>query len=98
MSTSKTNSFIHDFGWALKMLKQGKHVARSYWVGMCVTYQKGYPDGIACNKQTAEAWNIQEGSNFKLQPYLQIRMFDGSYSMWTPSIDDCLSNDWAVVE
>ncbi|MBR2507367.1 MAG: DUF2829 domain-containing protein [Bacilli bacterium] len=99
MAKSKSNNFTHDFGWALKMLKQGKRVQRLNWVfGTCITYQKGYPEGISCNKQTAEAWGISEGSEFKLKPYLQMRISNGSYLMWTPSVDDCLSNDWAVVE
>lgn len=56
--------------------------------------QKGYPDGIPCNKQTAEAWGLQEGDLFKCEPYLQISTVDGSHAMWVPSIRDCLAEDW----
>lgn len=66
--------------------------------GMFVVFQKGYPDGIPCNKQTAEAWGISEGDLFKCNPYLQIRCVDGSHSMWVPSINDCLAEDWVIVE
>lgn len=47
-----------DFGKALELLKKGQKVARKGWNGrgMFVVYQKGYPQGIPCNKQTAEAW------------------------------------------
>lgn len=88
------------FGIALELLKKGCKVARTGWngKGMFVVYQKGYPNGIPCNKQTAEAWGINEGDLFKCNPYLQIKNVDGSHSMWVPSINDCLAEDWVVVE
>lgn len=88
------------FGEALELLKQGKKVARIGWngKGMFVVFQKGYPDGIPCNKQTANAWGLKEGDLFKCEPYLQIKMVNGSHSMWVPSINDCLAEDWMEVE
>ena len=88
------------FGIALELLKKGCKVAREGWngKGMFVVYQKGYPDGIPCNKQTAEAWGINEGDLFKCNPYLQIKQVDGSRSMWGRSIGGVLSEDWIVVE
>lgn len=88
------------FGIALEMLKKGFRVARKGWngKGMFVVFQKGYPEGIPCNKQTAEAWGISEGDLFKCNPYLQIRCVDGSHSMWVPSINDCLAEDWVIIE
>jgi len=89
-----------DFGEALRLLKQGKKVARKGWngKGQFVVYQKGYPNGIPCNKQTAEAWGMKEGDLFRCEPYLQIRTADGSHAMWSPSATDCLAEDWEVVE
>ena len=75
------------FGEAIRRLKAGQKVA-----------QKGYPQGIPCNKQTAEAWGLDEGDLFVCNPYLQIRCVDGSHSMWVPSINDCLAEDWIVAE
>ena len=88
------------FGIALELLKKGCKVAREGWngKGMFIVYQKGYPDGIPCNKQTAEAWGIDEGDLFICNPYLQIKQVDGSHSMWVPSIGDVLAEDWVVVE
>lgn len=88
------------FGEAISRLKRGQKVARKGWngKGMFIVYQKGYPQGIPCNKQTAEAWGLNEGDSFICNPYLQIRQVDGSYSMWVPSIGDCLAEDWTVVE
>lgn len=88
------------FGLAIEALKKGKKVARTGWNGngMFVVYQKGYPNGIPCNKQTAEAWGMNEGDLFRCEPYLQIKMTNGSHSMWVPSINDCLAEDWYIVE
>ena len=85
-----------DFSKALQLLKAGKKLARSGWngKGIFVVYQKGYPDGIPCNAQTAEAWGMKEGDLFRCNPYLQIRNVDGSHSMWVPSIGDLLAEDW----
>ena len=84
------------FGKAIELLKDGKKVCREGWngKGMFVVYQKGYPDGISCNKNTAEAWGLNEGDLFKCEPYLQIKMVNGSHAMWVPSINDILSDDW----
>ena len=87
------------FGIAIEVMKWGDKVARKGWNGknMFVVYQHGYPEGISCNEQTAEAWGMKEGDNFKCEPYLQIKMVNGSHSMWVPSINDVLAEDWEVV-
>jgi len=88
-----------NFGQALEELKSGQQVTRQGWngKGMFVVYQKGYPAGIPCNKQTALAWGLNEGDLFKCEPYLQIRMANGSHAMWAPSINDVLAEDWEYV-
>lgn len=88
------------FGEALRLLKQGKRMTRLGWngKGLSVVYQKGYPQGIPCNKQTAEAWGMNEGDLFKCEPYLQISTVDGSHAMWVPSIRDCLADDWVIAD
>ena len=89
-----------DFSDALRAVKEGKRIARAGWngKGMFVVYQKGYPDGIPCNKQTAEAWGMNEGDLFICNPYLQIKCANGTHSMWVPSINDVLAEDWVIVE
>ena len=88
------------FGLAIEAVKKGYRIARKGWNerGMFVVYQKAYPQGIPCNKQTAIAWGLQEGELFRCEPYLQIKMTNGSHSMWTPSINDVLAEDWYIVE
>lgn len=93
------NSTWMDFSDALRAVKDGQKIARCGWNGkdMFVVYQKGYPEGIPCNMQTAQAWGLDEGENFICNPYLQIKNPDGSHSMWVPSISDILADDWMTV-
>ena len=63
------------FGIAIEAMKKGNKVARRGWngKGMFVVYQKAYPNGIPCNKQTAEAWGLVEcpsknGVSFNIHP------------------------------
>ena len=84
----------------LPFLKQGFPVARTGWngKGMYVLFQKGYPEGVPCNKQTAEVQSISEGDIIKINPYFQIKCVNGTYSMWVPSINDILAEDWQVLQ
>jgi len=88
------------FGIALELLKKGCKVSREGWngKGLVVVYQRGYPEGIPCNRQTARTWSMKEGELFRCEPYLQIRTATGSHAMWVPSIGDCLAEDWFLVD
>lgn len=84
-----------NFAEILAYMKQGGKVKRPHWGGYW-EMQKGYPDGIPCNKQTADAWGMEEGELFKCEPYMQINTVRGSHSMWVPSITDLFAADWVV--
>ncbi len=83
----------------LPLLKKGEKAFRLGWNGrgMYVVRQKGYPDGIPSNKQTAEAWDLKEGDLFKVEPYLQIKNANGSHAMWVPSVGDIFAEDWEII-
>lgn len=85
-----------NFGEALDALKRGDKITRDGWngEGMFVVLQKGYPDGIAINKNTAEATGIPEGTVCAFRPYLMLRSVDGSFVPWVPSVSDVLAEDW----
>ena len=89
-----------NFGLAIEAAKKGKKITRRGWngKGMWVVYRTGYPDGIPCNKNTADAVGIPEGTLFKVRPYLQMKCVDGSFQMWLASQSDILADDWEVVE
>lgn len=84
------------FSNALQAAKAGKRISRAGWNGhgMYVVLQKGYPDGIPINKNTADATGVAEGTVCRFQPYLM--MFDGkgSFVPWLASQTDLLSDDW----
>ncbi|AID17347.1 DUF2829 domain containing protein [Listeria phage LMTA-148] len=44
----------------LPLIKKGKKASRAGWNGkdMFVVAQKGYPEGIPANKQTADAYEL----------------------------------------
>ena len=89
-----------NFGLAIETAKKGKKIARAGWngKGMWVIYRTGYPDGIPCNKNTADAVGIPEGTLFKVRPYLQMKCVDDSFQMWLASQSDILADDWYIVE
>jgi hypothetical protein len=87
------------FGMAIEAAKKGCKIARKGWNGknMFVVHQKGYPEGIPANKNTADAFGMNEGDLFKVRPYLQMRCADGTHQMWLASQSDILEEDWEVV-
>ena len=87
-----------DFGDALFELRAGRKVARRGWSagGQFVVYQKGYPDGIEANANTAEALGIEQGATVRIRPYLMLRAADGSFVPWAPTVTDVLAEDWTV--
>ena len=88
-----------DFGYALKALKEGLKVERKGWNGrgMYVVLQKGYPDGIPINKNTAEATGLPEGTVCRFLPYLMMKTVDGAFVPWLISQTDALAEDWFAV-
>lgn len=92
-------STLMDFGTALTALKQGNKVTRAGWngKGMYVVHQKGYPDGIPINGNTAEATGIKAGTVCRFRPYLMMLTVDRDFVPWVASQTDLLAEDWAVV-
>lgn len=88
-----------DFGQALEELRRGERVARQGWNGehMFVVLQRGYPDGVACNANTAAATGVPEGTVIRFRPYLMMRTADGDFVPWVASQTDLLSGDWRIV-
>lgn len=87
-----------DFSTALYLLRRGERVVRSGWngKGMFVVLQKGYPDGVPINKNTADATGIPEGTIKKFRPYLMLYTAQGDFCPWAPSASDVLAEDWGV--
>lgn len=98
MSNKQTSNC--DFGGALGFLREGRRVRRAGWngKGMWLALQKGYPDGVPANANTAEAFGIPEGSTVRILPYIAMRTVDGSFVPWLCSQTDALATDWELAE
>jgi len=88
------------FGEAIEAAKIGLKISRAGWngKGMWVVLQKAYPNGIAVNKNTAEATGMKEGELARFRPYLMMKTADGTFVPWLASQSDVLDEDWSIVE
>lgn len=86
-----------NFGEAIEALKAGKRVARNGWngKGMFVYY-------VPANKYKSCTPTgdllADENGMVKYNPYFAIKNVNGTVSTWVPSINDCLAEDWGIVE
>ena len=89
----------HDIGWALTAMRNhGGKVRRAAWRdGNWLVFQKGYPDGIPINANTAAATGIPQGTVCKFQPYIMAHTPDGSFAPWSAWTTDLLASDWELV-
>lgn len=85
-----------NFSQALVDCKSGRRIYRRGWngQGMFVVLQKGYPDGIAINANTAESTGIAKGTVMAFQPYLMFKTAEGTFVPWVASQTDLLAYDW----
>lgn len=98
--TPSFNIQTFTFGEAVSRMKRGAKVSRKGWngKGMYVVYRTGYPDGIECNKNTADALGVAEGTVIVIRPYMQMKCADGTFQMWLASQSDILADDWYCLE
>lgn len=91
-----SNMDYMDFSQALIAVRSGGKISREGWngEGMYVVLQKGYPEGIAINKNTAEATGEPEGTMMSFLPYLMMMTADGAFVPWVVSQTDLLAEDW----
>lgn len=89
----------HNFSYALRELIAGRQICREGWnrKGMYITYQKGYPNGIPINKNTAEATGEKEGTVMNFLPYIMMKTAQGEFVPWLASQTDLLSEDWQML-
>lgn len=84
-----------NFGEALEVVKEGKRIARKGWngKGMYVYY-------IPANsyKAITEVAREEFGDMVPYNPYFAIKNINNTVSTWVPSVNDCLAEDWFIVE
>lgn len=71
------------FGLAIEALKTGQRLARAGWNG------KG---------MWVEYVSVKDFSFSELTPHFVIKNTKNSFSAWVPSINDCLADDWQIVQ
>jgi len=90
---------LYAFSFALERLRDGKKVARKGWngKGMWIALQKGYPEGVKANKNSQEAYGVEEGTIIKVLPYIAMKTADNAFVPWLASQTDILAEDWVLV-
>lgn len=86
-----------NFGDAVHMLKLGKKVARSGWngKGMFVYY---VPPASYKAQTGAAKKHFGDDAMVPYNAYLAIKNVNDTVSTWVPSVNDCLAEDWRVIE
>lgn len=86
-----------DFGEALRLLKQGKKVARKGWNGKGQFVYYVPADRYVAKTEAAKSVMDKDGK-VSYRAYLALKTAQGDIATWVPSISDCLAEDWEVVE
>jgi hypothetical protein len=86
---------MSSFSKALEDLKAGGRVSRPTWgKGAYVVLRKGYPDGVPIDAKTAEEIGEPEGTVCRFRPYLVVKLADGTFVPFIPTLDHLLAEDW----
>ena len=83
------------FGEAVNNVKNGHKMAREGWngKGMFVIYVP--EENIDLTEQQEKMFGA---SNIILNEHFLIKNVNNTLSTWVPSINDCLAEDWYVIE
>ncbi len=86
-----------NFSEALELIKQGKKLERSGWNGKGLFVYLVPGSKFIVNRPPL---NIiyPEGTEINYNPHIDIRCADGHCSVWTPSMNDTLAEDWEIKE
>lgn len=90
-----------DIGRAVNEMRyHGMKVRRAGWngKGMFLVFQRGYPEGIPINKNTAEATGVPQGTVCKFLPYVMMCTAQGDFVPWLCSQTDLLAEDWELAQ
>ena len=82
-------------GEAVNNVKNGHKIAREGWngKGMFVIYVP--EENIDLTEQQEKMFGV---SNIILNEHFLIKNVNNTLSTWVPSINDCLAEDWYVIE
>lgn len=95
MSINK--DYCVNFGRAIEALKGGHRVARVGWNGKGMFVYLVPANNYPANTKAAKAF-FGENAMVPYNPYMAIKNVDNSVSTWVPSVNDCLAEDWFILE
>lgn len=86
-----------NFGVAIEALKSGKRVYRSGWNGkgmfVYLVPAASYPAQTGAAKL-----HFGEDALVPYNAYMAIKNVNETVSTWVPSVNDCLAEDWQILE
>ena len=93
----RRGEIMTSFSKALKAVKSGRKISRKGWngKGMYVVYKTGY-FGMPANRACADAHCIKEGQIVRINPYLEMKDVDDSFTPYVASMNDLLAEDWMI--
>lgn len=88
---------MHEFGWAIKQMRNGERVQRAGWNG------KGMflflVPGSTFKVNRAPLLGIYaEGTEINYQPHIDLKTAQNTVVPWLASQSDMLATDWEVIE
>lgn len=86
-----------NFGEALEEIKKGAKVARDGWNGKGM-FVFIVPAGRFTAYTKAAIDIADEDGKINYNPYFAIKNVNGIVSTWVPSVNDCLAEDWFVLD
>ena len=88
------------FGEALDHIKKGGKIAREGWngKGMFVYYVPAAKYPANRNELSTMAEHADDEGMVQYNAYMAIKNVDGRISTWVPSVNDCLAEDWELVQ
>lgn len=85
------------FGLAVEAMKKGMKVSRSGWNGKGLFVYYVPPNSYKAQTGVAKQ-HFGDNAMVPYNAYMAIKNVNGTVSTWVPSVNDCLSEDWNVVE
>lgn len=88
------------FGQAIEAIKDGKKIARNGWNGkgmfVYLVPEAKYP--AERNPLGTMQEHADENGLVNYNAYMAIKNVNDTVSTWVPSVNDCLAEDWFVLE
>lgn len=85
-----------NFGEALEEIKKGVKVSRDGWNGKGM-FVFLVPAGRFSAYTKAAIDIADEDGKVNYNPYFAIKNVNGTVSTWVPSVNDCLAEDWFIM-